>query len=150
MPHEEENLEQQEHRPHPHPHPEGPEKHDCGCGKNCPCRHGKHLGAKLVAALLIFLAGFGSAMLCKCMSHPSGCMYHKAMKGKHFGAKMTDGAGNTIIINTDGSCAMKTIRPLMQQGMVKQPQQKTPAMPQQQMQMPMQNMETMPIDEDEE
>ncbi len=134
---ENENMEPKEHRPHL----KGPDKGDCGCGKNCLCRH-KHLGAKLVAALLIFLAGFGSAMMCKCMSH-RGCSYHH-MHGKHMAMNLADGAGNTIIINTDGTCSMKHQRP-MPQKMKKQPPQMIPMQ-----QMPMQNMATINSDEEDE
>ena len=139
---ENENMEPKEHRPSP-PHLKGQDKGDCGCGKNCLCRH-KHLGAKLVAALLIFLAGFGSAMMCKCMSHRSDCQYHHAMKGKHMPMNLADGAGNTIIINTDGTCSMKHQRP-MPQKMKKQPPQMIPMQ-----QMPMQNMATINSDEEDE
>lgn len=139
---ENENMEPKEHRPHP-PRPEEIEKDGCICGKNCLCRH-KHMGAKLVAALLIFLAGFGSAMVCKCMSHRSDCPYHHAMKGKHMPMNLADGAGNTIIINTDGTCSMKHQRP-MPQKMKKQPPQMIPMQ-----QMPMQNMATINSDEEDE
>ena len=138
---ENENMEPKEHRVHP-PHPEEIEKDGCICGKNCLCRH-KHMGAKLVAALLIFLAGFGSAMMCKCMSH-RGCPYHH-MHGKQMAMNLADGAGNTIIINTDGTCTMKHHRQ-MPKGVKKHPQQMMPVQS-----MPMQNMATVtPDDEDDE
>lgn len=136
---ENENMEPKEHRPHL----KGPDKNDCGCGKNCLCRH-KHLGAKLVAALLIFLAGFGSAMVCKCMSHRSDCPYHHAMKGKHMAMNLADGAGNTIIINTDGTCSMKHHHQ-MPKGVKKHPQQMMPVQS-----MPMQNMATVTTDDEDD
>lgn len=109
MPHEnnepmenQESMENTEPRP-PLP-PKGPHKPKCDCGPNCPCRC-KHKGAKLVAALIIFFAGFGLAMACRCMKHSDGCPHHYAMMKKQtmMAPNYTDGAGNVIIINTDGS-----------------------------------------------
>ena len=75
---------------------------DCGCG--CCCK-GKKFFAKLLAALILFLAGFGFAHLCCC-----GCNHHKAphmqrsyiAATKHKAPDFADGANNIIIINADG------------------------------------------------
>ena len=117
MPHENhEPLENPQNQPHTHPEEHLKPKCDCGPDCHCGCQEGKHCicggkckhkGAKLVAALIIFFAGFGLAMACRCAKHSgSGCPHHHcAMMKQH--AMMTpnyaDGAGNVIIINTDGT-----------------------------------------------
>ena len=78
----------------------------CGCG--CGCK-GKKFFAKLLAALILFLAGFGFAHLCCC-----GCHHHKAPHMQHSylaAAKQkapdfADGASNIIIINADDEAKM--------------------------------------------
>ena len=80
----------------------------CGCGCGCGCK-GKKFFAKLLAALILFLAGFGFAHLCCC-----GCHHHKAPHMQHSylaAAKQktsdfADGASNIIIINADGEAEM--------------------------------------------
>lgn len=86
----------------------------CHCCDKCKC---KHKGAKLVAALIIFFAGFGLAMTCRCLKHSSmDCPHHCAMMKKHamMMPNYSDGAGNVIIINTDGSKPMMYHKPHMQ------------------------------------
>ncbi len=94
------------------PHPEDLRNDKpCHCCDKCKCRH---KGAKLVAALIIFLAGFGAAMMCRCMKHSSmDYPHHCAMMKKHamMTPNYTDGAGNVIIINTDGSKPMMHHKP---------------------------------------
>ena len=143
MPHE--NMDH--HEPHPEdmeahkPMPKDEDKHDCGCGKNCPCRR-KHMTAKLIAALLIFLAGFGAAMMCRCMSsshHHKGC-YAQQTCGKHSAMNLSGATGHTVIVNTDGHCRMIPQQPM--QKAIKKYRPETKAQP-----MPMQNMAVM-TDED--
>ena len=115
--------------PKPHPQPNGPQWH-------CHC---KHKGAKLVAALLIFLAGFGLAMMCRCMKHSHAeCPHNCAMMKKHamVTPNYTDGAGNVIIINTDGSKPamhkynqQKKAQPTQMQQNMHQPQATLPMQP---------------------
>lgn len=98
-----------------------PEDQPCHCCDKCKC---KHKGAKLVAALIIFFAGFGLAMMCRCLKYSSmDCPHHYAMMKKHamMMPNYTDGAGNVIIINTDGS------RPMMHQKSHKSSKQPQPA-----------------------
>lgn len=111
----------------PHgPHPE--DLHDdktCHCCDKCKC---KHKGAKLVAALIIFFAGFGAAMMCRCLKYSSMyCPHHQVMMKKHamMMPNYTDGAGNVIIINTDGSKPILHHKPHMP----KQKSQPTATMP---------------------
>lgn len=77
---------------------------ECSCGGHCSC-HCKHWLLKIVAALILFLAGFGLACMCHCGGHHyDGGKYlkHIAKQMRHTAPNYTDGAGNVIIINTDG------------------------------------------------
>lgn len=157
-----ENPENMENQPRPdhHLHPEHPmpdderdSKYTCSCqdGKPCLCAmYRKHWWIKLAIALLIFLAGYGAAMMCRCMSHKhGGYPHHCAMSGKMGMARYTDGAGNVIIVNTDGHSA-DVIRHKMPKPMKAPVQQQMPiqqSIPAQNMQM--QNLPMIPVDDEE-
>lgn len=97
------------------PKPEAKECHcgdkcecGCNCGCGCGCCCGKKFVAKLIMAVIIFLAGFGCAHLCCCCRHYGKMMMpaqHEMLKHKgHHG--YNGGAGTMIIINADGKAEM--------------------------------------------
>ena len=82
----------------------------CRCGCGCHCDKGcccKSCGGKLIALLIVFLAGMGfNELLHGCFGRcpakkmqPAPMMAAAHNKMPHF----TDGAGTVIIINADGS-----------------------------------------------
>lgn len=75
-----------------------------GCGCGCGCRCGKRCGGKLIALLIVFLAGMGFNELLHggCGRCPSKAPHHTMMSApKHYGAMpmFSDGSGTVIIIN---------------------------------------------------
>ena len=82
---------------------EGKECH-CGSGCNCGCRC-KSCGGKIIALLIVFLAGMGFNELlhgcfgrCKCP-----CMRHSAtMPAPHRPMAYSDNAGTVVIVNAGG------------------------------------------------
>ena len=99
---------------HHHGGPHG----ECGCGCRggeckCGCGCGKRCGGKLIALLIVFLAGMGFNELwhgCfRCPSKaPHGVPAMHVPMTHHAVPAMADGAGTVIIINAaDGSASMQ-------------------------------------------
>ncbi len=84
----------------------------CGCneGKECTCGGGckcgcKCCGGKIIALLLVFLAGMGfNELLHGCFGrcHSRGMRPAAMMSAPHKMPNFADGAGTVVIINTDG------------------------------------------------
>lgn len=75
----------------------------CQCGKGCCC---KSCGGKLIALLIVFLAGMGFNELLhggfgRCPS--KGMRSAAMMKASHGMPHFADGAGTVVIVNADGS-----------------------------------------------
>ena len=119
MPH----MDHEEHRKHHKPEAECACDKDCKCGcqegKPCTCGEECHCGcgccgghcrckkafAKILLAIILFLAGFGLACVCHCC----GCRSHM-MKAPHHMMMPGEGAGSVVIINTDGHVGFDQFR----------------------------------------
>ncbi len=80
---------------------------ECHCGDKCRCGCGKcRCGGKLIALLIVFLAGMGfNELLHGCFGRcPSKARPAPMMSAPHHAMPHAfNGAGTTIIINADGS-----------------------------------------------
>ena len=108
----------------PHDNPEIKKKCDCGpectcgcnegkechCGHGCKCGCGRGCGGKIIALLIVFLAGMGFNELmhgcfgrCPHKARPAAMMPapHGAMPG------FAEAAGTVVIVNTDGHADVK-------------------------------------------
>ena len=77
---------------------------DCGCGKSCGCGCGKKCIFKVLALLIVFLAGMGFNEMLHCCCAPCPVKAPRVASMMRKAPSFVDESGNTIIIiNTDGS-----------------------------------------------
>jgi len=80
-------------------------KCNCGCGCGCCCGGSKFL-VKLLAALVLFLAGYGFAHLdccgCKAKRHMRYPHHHASMVKHMENPGFADGSNHIIVITADG------------------------------------------------